>query len=86
MRSVPTAGAAFLLGSIRSVSSGSYYWLASPKLEVRVRAWSDRIFLCCVQMMSLRGVLFSGGDEGSGSWGEGKWGETERVEGRKRSR
>lgn len=35
------------------------YWVTPPILDVRVCAWSYGILLCCVQLLSLGGLLFS---------------------------
>lgn len=34
------------------------YWVASPRLDLRVRACSYCILLCCVQLISLGGLSF----------------------------
>ena len=48
-------------------------WVASPSLDMRAWASSYCILLCCVQLISLGGLLFSEGKyRNTGSGGEGR--------------
>lgn len=62
----------------------SFYWVASSSYDGRVCGWYYCILLSHIQLVSLVGLLFSGGRQGELIWGRGEGRGTVRS-GRRRS-